>query len=90
MRIDGKPNVAPNLTTVIVDDSNPERVRDAAGAMVRASITETFAPKEPHHRMTREFSDFARIIDEKDTDAAEALMRETLDVMRVIEKTACR
>ena len=38
--------------------------------------------------MTREFSDFARIIDEKDEDAAEALLRETLDVMRVIEKSA--
>ena len=38
--------------------------------------------------MTREFEDFARIIDEKDADAAEVLLRETLNVMRVIEKTA--
>lgn len=88
MRIDGKPNVAPNLTTVIIDEDNPERVRDAAGAMARATMTETFVPEEPHHRMTREFSDFARIIDEKDADAAEVLLRETLDVMRVIEKSA--
>lgn len=88
MRIDGKPNIAPNLTTVIVDENNPERVRDAAGTMVRATVTETFVPEESHHRMTREFSDFARIIDEKDKDAAEMLLRETLDVMRVIDETA--
>ena len=34
MRIDGKPNVAPNLTLVITDDTKDELVRDAAGAMV--------------------------------------------------------
>ena len=86
MRIDGKPNVAPNLTTVVIEEGNPKRVRDAAGAMVRATMTETFVPEDPHHRMTKEFSDFARIVDEKDVDTAAALLQETLDVMCVIER----
>ena len=74
MRIDGKQNVAPDLTTVIVDEDNPKRVRDAAGAMVRATMTETFVPVEPHDRMTKVFLDFAWIIDEKDADTATGLL----------------
>ena len=87
MRIDGKPNVAPNLTTVLFDDSR-ERVRDSAGGMVRASETQTLVPAPARHRMTREFEDFARIIDGHDDAAAAALARETLDVMRVLEACA--
>ena len=49
-----------------VDENVKERVRDAAGAMVRATITDYFTAKEQHHRMTQEFLDFAKIIDEKD------------------------
>lgn len=85
MRIDGKPNVAANLTTVWVDENNPELVKDAAGGMVRATLNETFVPETPHHRMTQEFADFARIVDEHDAAAAEILMSESVAVMRVIE-----
>lgn len=85
MRIDGKPNVAPNLTTVIVDENNDELVKDAAGAMVRATKSETFIPEKVYHRMTTEFIDFAEIIDNKDYTGAEWLEKETLEVMRVIE-----
>ena len=62
MKIDGKPNVAPNLTTVIIDEAGGT-VRDAAGAVVRATKTEQFLPPEVNHRMTQEFIDFADIID---------------------------
>ncbi len=84
MKIDGKPNVAPNLTIVTVDD-NGEPVKDAAGAMTRKTIVETFVPTETHHRMTREFIDFARIIDGKDYGEAERYSKETLDVMSIID-----
>ncbi len=84
MRIDGKPNVAPNLTIVITDEEKEERVRDAAGAMVRPVITEEFIPKKQHHRMTREFRDFARIIDEKDRVLADRYASETLEVMKIV------
>ncbi|MBR1855815.1 MAG: Gfo/Idh/MocA family oxidoreductase [Oribacterium sp.] len=85
MKIDGKPNVAPNLTIVTVDDSG-ELVKDAAGAMTRKTIIEEFVPSETHHRMTREFIDFARIIDEKDYREWERYARETLDVMSVLDR----
>ena len=85
MKIDGKPNVAPNLTIVTVDDSG-ELVKDAAGAMARKTIIEEFVPLETHHRMTREFIDFARIIDEKDYREWERYARETLDVMNILDR----
>ena len=85
MKIDGKPNVAPNLTIVTVDDSG-ELVKDAAGAMTRKTKIEEFVPSETHHRMTREFIDFARIIDEKDYREWERYARETLDVMSVLDR----
>ena len=88
MRIDGKPNVASNLTTVFVDEPQKELVRDAAGAMVRPTICEEFVPGEVHHRMTGEFRDFARIIDEKDYASADELMREAVSVMQVIHAAA--
>ena len=84
MRIDGKPNVAPNLTLVITDDTKDELVRDAAGAMVRPTIKEEFIPDPVHHRMTREFKDFARMINEKDFDLAEHYSSETLGVMIIV------
>ena len=40
MKIDSKPNIASELTTTYVDENVKERVRDAAGAMVRATITD--------------------------------------------------
>ena len=86
MKIDGKPNVAPNLTTVIVDSNNTELTRDAAGAVVRPVQTETLIPTAQHHRMTREFQDFARMIDKHDAVAADRYMQETLDVMKVMER----
>ena len=86
MKIDGKPNVAPNLTTVIVENNNTELTRDAAGAVVRSTQTENFVPEVQHHRMTREFQDFAKIIDEQDGVSADRYMQETLDVMKVMER----
>lgn len=85
MRIDGKPNVAPKLITEVVDEANPRLVPDAAGAMVRAVVCEALVPLPPHHRMTREFKDFARIIDTRDDDAAQTLNRETLAVMAALD-----
>ena len=88
MRIDGKPNVAPNLTTVIVDDDRKETVRDAAGAMVRPTREDTFVPEADHHRMTREFRDFARMIDNHETASADQFMQETIEAMKIIALAA--
>ena len=84
MRIDGKPNVASNLTVVLTDEENTETHRDAAGAMVRPVITQEFVPEKVHHRMTREFSDFAKMIDGKDRALADRFAEETLGVMRIV------
>lgn len=86
IKINGKPSSDFNLTISIVDDDKNETVRDGAGAMVRCSNVETFIPPVEHHRMTKEFQDFVRIIDEKNYDEADYYMKETLEVMRVLEE----
>ena len=86
MRIDGKPNVAPNLTLSYVREGGTGGgTRDAAGAVVREMETETFVPEEKEHRMVQEFRDFARIIDTDDRAEAERLAEETLAVMQIVE-----
>jgi len=86
MRIDGKPNVAPNLTLSYVREGGAGgETRDAAGAVVRETETETFVPEGKEHRMVQEFRDFARIIDTDDRAEAERLAEETLAVMQIVE-----
>lgn len=68
MRIDGKPNGADNLTTVI------------RGA---EESTEIYT-EEAHHRMAPEFRDFADIIDSRDHKRAGYLGDETLEVMKIL------
>ena len=86
MRIDGKPNIADNLTIVLTDEISDEVTKDAAGATVRPVIEEHFVPQEVCHRMTKEFEDFAAIIDRNDRQAAKYYENETLEVIRIIEK----
>ena len=85
MRIDGKPNVAPNLTLSCAREGVDGVTRDAAGAVVRGTETETFVPETGEHRMTQEFRDFARIADTGDRAEADRLAAETLAVMQIIE-----
>ena len=84
MRVDGKPNVAPDLTVVTAAEADAEPERDAAGATVRPAVTRRYVPEREHHRMTREFRDFARIVDEKDRAEADRLAAETLAVMKIV------
>ena len=84
MKINGKPNVAPNLEIVIAGENNLNQARDLAGAVVRSTAIENFIPEKSHHRMTKEFKDFAEIIDGKKTAEAEKYIRETFEVMKVI------
>lgn len=86
MKIDSKPNIASELTTIYADDNIKEKVKDAAGAMVRATITEDFKAPQNHHRMTQEFIDFARVIDEKDYETAHQFLEESVTVVGVLEK----
>jgi len=83
---DNKPNIADLLTVTAVEDRG-EKVRDAAGAMVRKTVTETIPVKYTGHRMESEFREFRRIIDLGDREAAKALAEETRLVMDVLERT---
>ena len=85
MKVDSKPNIASELKTVYADENIKEKVKDAAGAMVRATITEDYKAPEHHHRMTQEFIDFARVIDEKDYETAKEFLDETVAVVKVLE-----
>lgn len=86
MKINNKPNIASELTTIYTDENVKEKVKDAAGAMVRATITEDFKAPENHHRMTQEFTDFARMIDEKDYETAHKFLEESVAVVDILEK----
>lgn len=83
MRIDGKPNVAPNLDITRVQKGKPP-VPDAAGAMQRP-VTEEHIENHPDHRMVQEFRDFAAIIEQSDYEARDALLDETETVMKILE-----
>ena len=85
-RIDGKPNVAPNLTVEYLCGEKYAEQRDATGALLRPVIREEFVPKPVHHRMTKEFKDFAKMIDEKDFRKAKEYARESLTVMKIVER----
>lgn len=85
MKIDGKPNAAVSLETVFADGDHPSLTRDASGAMVRKCVTEEYAAPETPHRMTREFSDFAVMIETKDFAKAAELLEETIHVVCVLE-----
>ena len=86
MKVEGKPNIADNLTPVFTTPGCTETVLDAAGSKVRKSETLVYASPEKRHRMTQEFADFARIMDTKDRETADALMNETLDVVWILNK----
>ncbi len=84
MRIEGKPNIADKVLVHYFVEG--EKVRDAAGSWVRASKEIEFKAPEVHHRMTQEFEDFARIIDNKDYEAWEEYAGETSSVMEILTK----
>ena len=86
MRIDGKPNLAPNVTTVLYGAADTG-LPDSAGSVKRTPTAETFASPASAHRMTQEFRDFAEIIAGHDSQAFEALARETLQVMQILDRS---
>ncbi len=86
MRIPGKPNVAASLVTEYVNPDSTKTVRDAAGAEVREKINEGFSPETPHHRMTQEFEDFARVVKNKDRATHDKWLNQTLFVSKLLEK----
>lgn len=86
MIAEGKPNMLTQLSVTSIKEGLADQKRDASGATIRNSVTETLNAPIVHHRMTREFRDFARIIDEGDYRTADALLAESVGVMRVLER----
>lgn len=84
IKIDCKPNVASTVKIVTVKDSG-ETTRDEAGATVRDCSCTYIKAKPCPHRLCNEFKDFADMIDNNDFKRAEFFMKETLDVMKVID-----
>ena len=74
LRLSGKPNVATDLTLT---------GRGQAGEP-SGSVTLPVSPV--HHRMEREFADFAAILASCDHDACDALLKTTLSVMWVLDR----
>ena len=87
MKVLGKPNMTEGIDLEYFDEAHPEGIPSASGGMERAVIREHFDAPALHHRMTPEFTDFARIIDDKDDQAAAVCLKNSLAVMRVLEKS---
>lgn len=86
MIAEGKPNMLTQIEVTAVGGPAADQKRDASGATLRASETTKLDAPIVHHRMTREFRDFAAMIDNGDYETANALLAESVGVMRVLEK----
>ena len=67
------------------DPDNQELVPSPSGGMQRAMINLHFEAKKVHHRMTREFADFAEIVDLNEASAAKKALDNSLAVMETLE-----
>lgn len=67
------------------DPNNQELVPSPSGGMQRAMISVHFEAEKVHHRMTREFADFADIIDTKNDAAAHTALENSLAVIGALE-----
>ena len=88
MKFDGKPNSASSFQMTSVNEADTSLVRDASGAMVRSMITSEYQSPKKHHRMTQEFQDFARMIDQGDIEKANRYLEESLTVMKILDDNA--
>lgn len=86
LKLDGKPNSATTLLTSYVDEKNPSLVKDASGAMVRASRTEAFTTTIRHHRMLNEFEDFADMLAQQDFTTAQSFLDESVNAVEILEQ----
>ena len=86
LRLDGKPNTGDTVTTLCSGACGSENQRDASGAVVRTAAREDWTAPKRHHRMTREFMDFAALINAGDVSAAAGLTDEAVTVCRVLEQ----
>ena len=87
IRVNGKPNVPNSIEAEYFDEAHPEGIPSPSGGIDRAMIKESFDAPRLHHRMTPEFTDFARIIDEGDREAAAECINNSLTVMSLLEKS---
>lgn len=85
MRLNGKPNSGTEASLTYLDPGHQEAVRSAAGSMDRAMLTEEFAAPAMRHRMTQEFTDFAKIIDGRGDAAADGYLSNSVSVIRTLE-----
>lgn len=86
MRMLGKPNLMDGLEVEVVDEKVKETVANASGGQSRAVVHRNYKPEPVRHRMTQEFIDFARMIENKDDKAAEECMETSLAVIRTLEQ----
>lgn len=68
-----------------LDPDNQELVPSPSGGMQRAMISVHFEAEKVHHRMTREFADFAKIIDTQNDVAAKEALDNSLAVIGSLE-----
>ena len=84
IKVLGKPNVPQGIDLEYWDEGKPN-VPSPSGGMDRAMIKEHYEAPELAHRMVPEFTEFARIIDTKDREAADRCAVNSLNVIRVLE-----
>lgn len=85
IRMDGHPSFPDHFDAEYIDLTNPKLIPSSSGGMQRTMISVHFEAEKVHHRMTREFADFAKIIDTKNDAAARTALENTLAVMDTLE-----
>ena len=86
LKVEGKPIHPEKLEWTLIQ--GPDQDQFSTAAVKKARNTNTWIPPERENRMVEEFEDFARIVDWKKKEEAEAYLKMTLAASEVLERAA--
>lgn len=84
LKVEGKPIHPEKLEWTLIQ--GPDQDQFSTAAVKKAQNTKTWTPPERENRMVEEFEDFARIVDGKKKEEAEAYLKMTLATSEVLER----
>lgn len=86
LKVEGKPIHPEKMEWTLIQ--GPDQDQFSTAAVKNEKVTESWTPPERENRMVEEFEDFARIVDGKKKEEAEAYLKMTLVASEVLERAA--
>lgn len=86
LKVEGKPIHPEKLEWSLL--TGPDQDQFSTAAVKNEKVTESWIPPERENRMVEEFEEFARIVDGKKKEEAEAYLKMTLAASEVLERAA--